>query len=143
MNKLIKLGKRRTILITISILLVSALTIYFYQAVVPETGIKKLVQQIIRFILTLSLLIFTYKGKKWAQIISVILFSLGILGAVIGLVTLKVPFVNKIPFLVMLFIYSMAVYHFGFSRSYKAFFEYQNRDSAKQEQMDEDVRSDF
>ncbi|MFY9308950.1 MAG: hypothetical protein WAQ28_07865 [Bacteroidia bacterium] len=101
--------------------------------VVPETGIKKLIQQIARFALTLGLLVFTYKGKKWAQVISIILFSLGILGALAGLITLDVPIINKTLLFVMLFVYSMAVYHFGFSKSYKAFFDYQNRDNVKQE----------
>jgi fatty acid desaturase len=127
MNEQIKTGKKRTILISISILLVSLHTIYFYHAVRPEIETKKLIQQIIRFLLTIGLLVLVYKGKKWAKIVSIILFSLAILGALIGLVTIgSESFVNKVPLLVMILIYSVAVYHFGFSKSFNAFFEHQN-----------------
>jgi len=87
-----------------------------------------LVQQIIRFLLTAGLLIVLYRGKKWAKIVSLVLFSLGILGALSALVTLESEsFINKVPLLVMTFVYSVAVYHFGFFQSFKAFFDYQNR----------------
>ncbi|MES1181751.1 MAG: hypothetical protein ABUL44_03055 [Flavobacterium sp.] len=126
MNELVKTGKRRTILISISILLVSIHTIYFYHAVRSEIESNKLTQQVIRFLLTIGLLVLTYKGKKWARITSVVLFSLAILMAVSALATLEGPFVNRIPLMVMVFVYSTAVWHFGFSDSYKAFLEYQN-----------------
>ena len=126
MTELVKIGRKRTILISISILLVSIHTIYFYHAVRPEIEIKKLIQQRIRFLLPMGLLIVTYKGKKWAKITSIVLFLLAVLGSLIGIATLEASFVNKIPLLVMIFVYSVAVYHFGFSESYKAFFEYQN-----------------
>ena len=126
MNELTKIGKKRTILISISILLVSIHTIYFYHSVRPEIESKKLIQQIIRFSLTIGLLIMVYKGKNWAKIVSIILFSLAILGALVGLGTLDTPFMNKIPLLVMIFVYSMAIYHFGFAQSFKEFFKFQN-----------------
>jgi hypothetical protein len=126
MNELTKLGKKRTILISISILLVSIHTIYFYHSVRPEIESKKLIQQIIRFLLTIGLLLMVYKGKNWAKIVSIILFSLGLLGALIALGTLETPLINKIPLLVMTFVYSMAIYHFGFAKSFKEFFKYQN-----------------
>jgi hypothetical protein len=126
MNELTKIGKKRTILISISILLVSIHTIYFYHSVRPEIESKKLIQQIIRFSLTIGLLIMVYKGKNWAKIVSIILFSLALLGALVGLGTLDTPFMNKIPLLVMIFVYSMAIYHFGFAKSFKEFFKFQN-----------------
>lgn len=126
MNELIKLGKKRTILISISILLVSIHTIYFYHIVRPEIETKKLIQQVIRFILTFGLLYAVYKGKKWAKTLSIILFSLSLLGALITVGTIDRPFVNKIPLLVIIFVYSMAIHHFGFSENYKAFFNFQN-----------------
>lgn len=126
MNELTKIGKKRTILISISILLVSIHTIYFYHSVRPEIESKKLIQQIIRFSLTIGLLIMVYKGKNWAKIVSIILFSLALLGALVGLGTLDTPFINKIPLLVMIFVYSMAIYHFGFAKSFKEFFKFQN-----------------
>ncbi|HLG03637.1 MAG TPA: hypothetical protein VI731_08590 [Bacteroidia bacterium] len=126
MNELTKTGKNRTILISISILLVSIHTIYFYHVIRPEIETKKLVQQGIRFLLTIGLLIVTYKGKYWAKITSLVLFSLAILGALFGLVFTGGHFATKIPLLVMLVVYSAAVYHFGFSKSFKAFYKYQN-----------------
>jgi hypothetical protein len=129
MNELIKLGKKRTILISISILLVSIHTIYFYHSVRPEIETTKLIQQIIRFLLTVGLLAMIYKGKNWAKIVSLILFPLGLLGALVGLGTLDAPFINKVPLLVMTLIYSIAIYHFGFAKSFKAFSKYQNNES--------------
>lgn len=135
MNELIRKGKKRTILISISILLVSIHTIYFYHVVRPEIETKKLIQQIIRFLLTVGLLIVTYKGKKWARIVSIVLFSLGILGGLAGLVTIEsVSIINKVPLLVMTIVYSIAVYHFGFSKSFKAFINYQNGNKAELEE---------
>ena len=126
MNELIKLGKKRTILISISILLVSIHTIYFYHIVRPEIDTKKLIQQVILFVLTLGLLYAVYKGNKWAKNLSIILFSLALLGAFIAVGTIDRPFVNKEPLFVMIFVYSMAIHHFGFSENYKAFFSFQN-----------------
>jgi hypothetical protein len=125
MDDLIKLGKRRTILVSISILLVSLHTIYFYQAVRPEIEPAKLVQQSIRFLLTTGLLWMTYKGKDWAKIVSVVLFSFGMLGAVYGLTEMEGLMAIRIPFVVMIFVYSMAVFHFGISKSFKSFSQFQ------------------
>lgn len=126
MNDLIALGKKRTILISISILLVSLHTIYFYHASVPDVGRGKIIQQLIRFILTVILLLLVYQGKKWARIVAVVLFSFAALGGVASLFTIQADLINKIPVLVMIFVYSIAIYHFAFSASFKAFFNYQN-----------------
>lgn len=126
MNELVKIGKKRTILISISILLISVHTIYFYHAVRPEIESSKLIQQLIRFLLTIGLLFMVYKGKNWAKIISLILFSLALIGAIIGIITIDTPIMNKTPLLVMTFVYSMAIYHFGFAESFKEFFNFQN-----------------
>lgn len=127
MEELISIGRKRTILISISILMVTIHTIYYYHAIWPEIETKKLVEQGIRLVLTMGLLIFTFQGRKWARITSIVLFSLATLGAIAGVVTMAGSFANKIPLLVMIFVYSMSIYHFGFSKYYKAFFESQNR----------------
>ena len=127
MTELIKTGKKRTILISISILLVSIHTIYLYHSVRPDVETKKLIQQAIRFLLTIGLLVLVYKGKNWAKIVSIVLFSFAIVGALIGLFTIQSEsIIYKVPLIVMLFVYSIAVYHFGVSKGFKAFFEYQN-----------------
>ncbi len=126
MNHLETLGKRQTILISISILLVSLFTICFYNSVASEIESKKMIQQTIRFLLTIGLLLMVYKGKNWARIVSIILFSLGVLGAIFGLISVPQSMVIKIPFIVMLLVYSVSIYHFWLSKSFKDFFDYQN-----------------
>ena len=126
MNELTKIGKKRTILISISVLLISIYTIYFYHSIRPEIESKKLIQQLVRFSLTIGLLIMIYKGKNWAKMVSIVLFSLALLGILIALGTLNTASINKVPLLVMTFVYSMAIYHFGFAKSFKAFFKFQN-----------------
>jgi len=126
MSELAILGRKRTILIGISMLLVSIHTIYFFHAIRPDVDAKKLIQQIIRFLMTLGLLLVAYRGKKWATAVLLVLCSLAALGAMIGLVTLDSPsWMAKIPLLVMALVYSIAIYLFGFSKSYKAFMEHQ------------------
>lgn len=126
MNYFAESGRKRTILLSISILLVSIHTIYFYHSNKPELDNAKLTQQIVRFLLTAVLLYFLFKGKNWARIVSSILFSVAILGSLVALFTLNAPIVAKTPLLVMLFVYSMAIKHFWFSKEYKAFSAYQN-----------------
>ena len=126
MDYIEKIGQKKTILISISILLVSLHTIYYYNSVMQEVDTKKIIQQIVRFILTIGLLVMIYQGKNWARIISIILFSLGVLGAVFGLLTLSQPIALKIPLIVMTVVYTAAIYHFWLSKSFKAFFRFQN-----------------
>ncbi|WP_373396068.1 hypothetical protein V8V91_15755 [Algoriphagus halophilus] len=126
MNELAAIGRKRTILISISLLMVSLHTIYFYQVSVPEFESKKLIQQIIRFILTIGLLLAVYQGKHWAKNASIVLFSLGIIGAIYGLTKFESLSINMTPFFVMIFVFGMAVHHFGLSKSFKAFQHFQN-----------------
>lgn len=126
MNDKVKLGRKRTILISISIILVSIHTIYFYQSAQPEINLSKLMTQIVRLALTIVLLFLVYKGKKWAKILALILFSLATLGALFGIIINESTLLFKIPMLVMILVYSTAIHHFGFSASFKAFLSYQN-----------------
>ena len=126
MNELERSGRKKTILISISILLVSIHTIYFYHATRPDVETKKLIQQIIRFLLTIGLLVVTYRGKKWARTASIVLYSLAVVGALVGIIGLGTSIASKIPLITMAFVYAIAAYHFGLSKSFKAFYEYQN-----------------
>lgn len=126
MDFLEKLGKKRTILISISILIISLHSIYFYISTTPEIETKKIIQQVIRFFLTVVLLLFIYKGKNWARIVALILFSIGILSGFTGIFSIDKDLILKTPLFVMVFIYSLAIHHFGFSESFKAFALYQN-----------------
>lgn len=88
MDELIRIGKKRTILISISILLVSIHTIYLNQSSLPDFDSKRLLQQLIRFLLTIGLLFMVYKGKEWARNLSMILFSLALIVALFSIFTL-------------------------------------------------------
>lgn len=127
MNTLQKTGQKRTILISISIVLVSIHTIYFYHSLMPEFEVKKLIQQGVRFLLTIGLLFMIYKGKNWARILGVLLFAIAALTAIYSIFTVNTSLINKTPFMVMSFVYSVAVYHFYFSKSFKSFVEFQTQ----------------
>lgn len=126
MNQLlIETGKRKTILISISILLISLWSIYFEQSSKIEIDKIKLIRQIIRFFLTVGLLYSVYIGKNWARIILLILFSMAIILSIVAIVNIDADMLLKIPFFVMIFIYGISIYHYSFSRSFKEFFNYQ------------------
>lgn len=121
MNELAKKGKYRTLLVFLSILLVSIHTIYFYHSVRPEIETKKLIQQIIRFCLTVGLLYLIYIGKNWAKNLAILLFILAIIGAIYGVLNFETPIIIKSPFIVIIIVYSFAIYHLQFSKSFKEF----------------------
>ena len=125
MTKLEKLGKIRTLLISASIILISLHTIITYQLAHEGPVVKKLIQQIIRFGLTITLLYFLYKGNKWVRNIGLVLFALAFLGAIAGIFTTNSDLISKTPLIVMALIYGLAVYFFGFSTEYAVFREYQ------------------
>ena len=127
MNSLERKGQRRTLSIFTAILLVSLYTIYLYQSSIPELDVKKLITQIIRFFLTVGLLYLVYMGKNWVRILSLILFLLAIILALSVIFSSSFTPIQEIPFYVMIFIYGDAIYHLGFSESFKAFFEFQRR----------------
>ncbi len=96
-----------------------------------EIHVKKATQQIIRFSLTIILMILTFKGKTWARNVFVVLLSLGILGAVFSLF-MSIPSIGKSPFVVMIFIYGLAIYHLMFSASFKKYLSYKIRNQKKE-----------
>gem|GEM_PF-6948676 len=126
MNPLETKGRNGTIALFLSVLLISILTITFYHIPSDSVDPKKFFQQIIRFVLTLMLFYFLFQGKNWARITLIVLFVLATIGAFVALF-LPVPLIAKIPFIVMILIYSFGAYHFYFSKSFKAFFAYLER----------------
>jgi hypothetical protein len=124
MNPLIRQGRRQTIGIFVSLLLISLYIIVYYQLFMPQ-DLKKLLQQIIRFGLTGFLMYFIFQGKNWARLTMGILMSLG---ALLGLLSLliPVPIIYKIPLIVMTIIHSIAIYHLFISPAFKAYFKYLN-----------------
>lgn len=127
MTELILKGKIRTILISISILLISAHTIYSFQSALPALDSGKLTQQGIRFLLTLVLLLLVYRGAIWARIVTIIFLGIAIIGSLYAIFTLQGSIVFRIPSIVMVTVYSIAFYHFTFSAPFKAFFTFQNQ----------------
>lgn len=127
MNYLERKGKRRTINISISMLLLTIYSIYINQSSRPEIDTTKLVTQIIRTFLTGGILLFVYEGKDWARIITIILSAIAVIMALGVIFTTEHPTIMEVPFFVMIIIYSDAIYHFGFSESYKAFSEFQRK----------------
>ena len=125
MNELARHGRGQTIAISISIILISMFVIAFYHIPQDSVDPKKFFQQIVRFVLTLALLYFLFKGKNWARITLLVLFLLAILS---GLILLFIPFpvAAKIPILVMIIIYGLGTYKLYFSKSFKAYFTYLN-----------------
>lgn len=127
MDKIIKIGRDRTILISISILLFSIFSIYFEQSAKIDIDIKKLIRQIIRFILTVGLLYLVYIGKNWARILALTLFVFSIILSIAGILFIEVDLASKTPLFVAVIIYSLAIYHLAFSKSFKAFYNYQRQ----------------
>ncbi len=125
MEDLVPIGRRRTIWISIAVLFVSLHAIYFYNVTVPDVPTKKIIQQIIRFILTVLLLVLVYKGREWARWMAVVLFAIGAIGALISVFAVNVSSIAKVPLIVMVIVFSASAYHFAFSNSFKAFFEHQ------------------
>ena len=125
MNELAIHGRNWTIRILASVLLISVYTIVTYNIVVPNVEVKKIIQQGIRFSLTFLLAYFVFRGKKWAVLISTMVFSIGALGALISLFS-EASFIAKIPLIVMTIIYLITVYHLNFSKSFQAYILYLN-----------------
>jgi len=108
-------------------LLLTIYSIYINQSSRPEIDTTKLVTQIIRTFLTGGILLFVYEGKDWARIITIILSAIAVIMALGVIFTTEHPTIMEVPFFVMIIIYSDAIYHFGFSESYKAFSEFQRK----------------
>ncbi|MGV3610073.1 MAG: hypothetical protein ACO1N0_03925 [Fluviicola sp.] len=123
MNPLIRQGQRQTTGIFVSLLLMEIYIIIFYQLYMPGDGGKKLFQQIVRFGMTGFLIYFILQGKNWARITMGILLILAVFLGLISLL-LPVPIVYKIPLMVMIIIYCIGIYHFFFSKAFKAYFNY-------------------
>jgi hypothetical protein len=121
MNELAKKGKITTIRIFASVLLISIYTIVTYNILIDNVETKKIVQQVVRFCLTLLLMYLVLRGKKWAVVVFTILFSIAALSALFSLFS-HMPFSGKIPLVVMTLIYTIAVYHLNFSKSFKEYF---------------------
>jgi hypothetical protein len=114
-------GKSMTIRLFASCLLISIYVIITYNILVPNLETKKIIQQIIRFCLTVAFMYFILKGKKWAKDIFSVLLGLGF---ILGMTMIfgKSSFNTKIPMISMTLIYVWTIYHLNFSSNFKAYF---------------------
>ena len=71
-------------------------------------------------------MVVTYRGKKWARTTSIVLYSLAAIGALVGIIGIGTSLASRIPLITTAFVYAIAVYHFGLSKDFKAFYQYQN-----------------
>lgn len=126
MTELAKIGKKQTLFVFICILIISLYSTYIYQSYQSEIDIKNLISGITRFFLTIGLLNLVYIGKKWAKVVTIVLFSIANVILIISLFSIDISLINKAPIIIMTVVYSFSLYHFTISKSFKAFFEYQN-----------------
>lgn len=123
MNELAHKGKIMTIRVFASMLLISIYTIVTYNILVPNVETKKIIQQIVRFALTVLIMYFIFKGMNWAKNIMSVLCAVAILGGLFAIFT-PLSLIQKLPLLVLVLIYSFAFYHFNFSKSFKEYFNH-------------------
>ena len=128
MNELAIKGRNRTIRICACVLLISLYTIVTYNIVLKDVSALKLIQQIIRFSLTILLIYFLFKGKEWSRLLLTFLFSLALLLCLYSLFE-STSLIAKVPIITMTLIYSVFVYHLNFSRSFKDYFKYLRAES--------------
>lgn len=125
MDELTKKGKHQTVLICVCILLI--IISAFIKTQYNRPDMKALQGLVIPSALTIVLLIFAYLGKNWARIAFTIYVGIGIILSMI--IILPIVSEKEMPVLIILgYIFTVFVasfYHFGFSKSYKAFQSYQ------------------
>lgn len=123
MNDIEIQGRNNIIRSFASVLLLSIYITVTYHLTLGHVETGKLIQQIIRFILTVLVMFLILKGYKWAKYLLSILFVIGIFMAIPSL-SASVPFVNKIPVISLVIIYSLTVYRLIFSLNCIAYFKH-------------------
>ncbi len=134
---LINIGRKRTLWISGTILFVSVylISFFFYLSSKHEIYYKNLFNDIIKegliFLFFSFLLTFTYKGNKWAKNILLIIFLIKIYYSlqVIAYVSTVLSDLSRFNInflLIKVVVYSIAILHFCFSKSFKVFAKHQN-----------------
>lgn len=134
---LINIGRKRTLWVSGAILLVSIYLIAFFLYLISKHEIyyEHLFDNIIKEALTVIffsfLLIFIYKGKKWARNILLIVFliktyySLQFIAYMLTVTSYLSIFTINFS-LIEVIVYFTAIIHFAFSKSFKTFAKHQN-----------------
>lgn len=122
MSQSARIGRKRILLLFASMLILSITNIYNYQDTFGG-DISKLYQQIIRFVLTVLLMWAILEGRRWAKILMTVLLTLAI---ILGIYAFFIPSTlnQMIPFIVMIFIYTLAVCYLNFSEDFKEYLEF-------------------
>lgn len=112
-------GRKITLIIICSIIAISIFSIVFQNVV---SGTEKIPQQAVRFILTLVLSYYLYKGANAARIIAVILYLIaGVLGIIAGIAMIfKTPI--GLILLIPGIIWTLSAMFLLFSKPVKQFF---------------------
>lgn len=125
MNDLAKKGKTLTLITIAGILSISIYMIVAYQMEQTAFDWKKFGSQCFWFLMTVGLLSLVYKGKKWAVILSLFILGLFAIASLVVIAIGKGPLEAKILMHVILWVYGWALYHFGKSKAYRAFYKFQ------------------
>lgn len=124
MNELVKQGKQKTLFISGIVLIAILSNFFLYHIYESSTGTLVIVWQVFRFVFTLSLLAEAFKGVNWAKTLTLVLCILSIIESIWTIFTLESSMLLKLPYVVFIFIYGIAFYHFSISKCYKALFEH-------------------
>lgn len=133
MDTLAKKGKERAIFISISLLLTSIHIFYFNYEFIPDFDKWELIDELIRLSILALLLFFNYQGRNWAKYLVVIFLLLATISSFKSLFTLEIPLLKIISSSVIVAVYILGIFHFFFSKNFKAFSSFQKnrRDISK------------
>ncbi len=81
MEPQVERGRRLVLAVMVATLTLSVLVIGTFNIV---QGSERLPQQIVRFLLTVGLCVFLYRGANWARWVASVLFVLGGVGSLLG-----------------------------------------------------------
>ena len=127
MDELVQDGKGKFKAVALTLLGMSLYVIISYHVVNEMVDQGRLVKQVVRFGLEILLLILIYRGVRWARLLFSFLLGIGVIGfgVLLFMGGMNTDFVSLI---LMIVIYSNAIYAFNFSPSVAAFMKYQRNE---------------
>ena len=120
-------GKKKTRMVISVVMLASLATILLCLRNGSVTGNTHLPELMLRFFLTAGLMYAVYLGKQWARVLTVILFSFGLLWSLAGIFRSWPYLMGMSEDGILFAAYFIAVYHFAFSGSFVAFQNWQQK----------------
>ena len=120
--KRLESGRRMFIRIIIAILLITVWVMIWYQIQVEGIDFPRLLQQLVRLVLVLTLIYFTWKGKLWGKVALAFMLLIGALASMVGWLDNPGDWTPKAPLIAMAFIYGFGFYFILFSKNFNLFF---------------------